>query len=394
MPIFGGGNQSGTVGTHIRDAVGRFHRLSIAVSYVQFSGWELLKPIIGGKARQVRLLCTDQFGVTDPAAVRAMQAAGVVVHVYTGAGVYHPKIYVAEFEGAPPRWILGSANLSRSALETGVEAIYSSEDSDEQALGWFNNIFSQRSSAFDEQRLAALEAAYAARIIGNLTTIRAQPVPRSNAPEDPTAADVIASAFGALPDIVVPLNADKAGNNVRTLRRIDQVLNDSAQLKGKALSEFKLLGLASGGGYSAVARAAKGRSIEEIAKLWLGWLKHASPAEITAANPSGRLARAVIAFDTFWSFPKQVRDYFLAHCESPAADVRPELQVIELLANTGRRLASLTLDDVSTLANLLSARSELSPRVREVVRDYLENKGTRGWNEPDRKIVLEAWRSA
>lgn len=68
--------------------------------------------------------------------------------------------------------------------------------------------------------------------------------------------------------------------------------------------------------------------------------------------------------------------------------------MIELLANTGRSMATLTLNEIDTLAQLLEATEQLSPRVREVILDYLGNKGTRGWREPDRKLILEAWRDA
>lgn len=390
---FGGGQANSILGL-VRNSINGFERLAIAVSYVQFSGWELLRPLLSGKFGAVRLLCTDQFGTTDPAAIRAFQKAGTIVHVYTGGRIYHPKMYVASFADKPDQWVLGSANLSGSALQKGVEAAFTAEDAQGEALAWFENIFENQSEPFDEARLLTLESAFSARIKGNLAMARAKPVPVAAVSSDPIAAETVEAAFGALPDIVVPLNADKAGNNVRTLRRMKEILDDPNQLKGKAFSEFKLIGLARDGGYTPVGQQAQGKSIEAIAQTWMQWLKHAGQAEVAAANPSGRLARGVVAFDTFWAFPKDVRDYFLANATKPTAATRRSLQVIELLANTGRRMPTLTLADVSTLSQLLTATSQLSPRVQGVVRDYLANKGTRGWSEPDRKILLEAWRDA
>lgn len=392
--IFGGSGQAGSILKLVRTNITGFDRLAIAISYIQFSGWELLKPLIATKAGQVRLLCTDQFGITDPAAVRAMQKAGAAVHAYTGPGVYHPKIYVASFAAKPDRWVLGSANISRSALELGIEANFSADDVEGAALAWFDTLFALQSQPFNDARLQALEAAFSARIKGNLAAVRARPMVPIAVRRDMAAAETIEAAFGVLPDIVVPLNADKAGNNVRTLRRIKEVLDDPDQLEGKVLSELKLIGLARDGGYTEAGRDARGKSLGGVATVWMGWLKHATPSEIAAANPSGRLARGVIAFNTFWSFPPKIRDYFLANATNPDADTRPLLQVIELLANTGRPISTLTLNDVGTLAQMLDATEQLSPRVRSVVLDYLQNKGTRGWREPDRKLILEAWRDA
>jgi HKD family nuclease len=391
---FGGTAQPKHIFKLIRDNIAGFDRLAIAVSYVQVSGWELLRPLIGAKANQVRLLCTDQFGITDPAAIRALQKAGVQVHAYDGKGVYHPKIYIASFANKSDRWVLGSPNLSRSALESGVEAAFTADDAQGQALAWFDDLFANKSHVFDAAKLQELEAAFAARIKGNLATARARPVAAAAVHRDPVAAEAIEAAFGALPNVVVPLNADKAGNNVRTLRRIKEVLDDPTQLKGKAFSEFKLIGLARDGGYTPTGIQAQGKSLAEIANIWMRWLKHATPVEIQAANPSGRLAQGAIAFETFWSFPQDVRDFFLANSTKPNNQTRPSLQVIELLANTGRRMPTLTMADVSTLSKLLGATEQLSPRIRTIIRDYLDNKGTRGWREPDRELILEAWRAA
>lgn len=394
MTLTFGGVQPSSIQGLIHENVLGFQRLAIAVSYVQLSGWELLKPLFAGKFSEVRLLCTDQFGITDAAAVRALQKAGVVVHAYTGDRVFHPKVYIASFHGKPDRWVMGSANLSGSALQTGVEAAFSEDDINGNAIAWFDQLFANGSQPFDDLRLKALERANVARIKGNLATAQAKQIPDAAVPNDPIAAETIEAVFGALPDIVVPLNADKAGNNVRTFRRIKEILDNPAQLTGKAFSELKLIGLARDGGYTVIGQQAQGRSIPEIAKIWMKWLKAAPSDEIAAANPSGRLARAAIAFETFWSFPEDVRNFFLANATHPTLATRRSLQVIELLANAGRAMPNLTLADVSTLSQLLAATAQLSPRVRAIVGDYLDNKGTRGWSEPDRKIILEAWRDA
>ncbi|MES2754610.1 MAG: hypothetical protein V4659_08095 [Pseudomonadota bacterium] len=353
----------------------------------------MLRPLIAGREAQVRVLCTDQFGITDPAAIRAMQQAGVAVRAFTGPGVYHPKVWIASRPGGPARWLAGSANLSESALRHGVEAVMTGEDGDGAALAWFDGLYAMHGAPFDAARLTTLEAAFAARMRSSVRAAATEQTAGLPGSEH-SAAEAVEAAFASLPDIVVPLNADKAGNNVRTLRRIREILNDSRQLEGKALSEFKLIGLASGGGFSAVGRQARNQPEAVIARIWMTWLKAASPAEVAGANPSGRLAQARVAFDTFWAFPTEIRDFFLTHATRPENEIRPQLQTIELLANTGRRLPNLTMRDVRRLSGLLQATATLPPRVRDVVRDYLENKGTRGWSEPDRVLILEAWRDA
>lgn len=394
MALTFGGGAAGTVLQAVSDSITGFETLSIAVSYVQLSGWELLRPLIGAKANQVRLICTDQMGITDPAAVRAMQTAGLTVHAYTGTKVYHPKVFITSRAGQPTRWILGSANLSQSALQSGVEAVFASQDDNGEAAAWFEALFAQQSTPFDNTRLAALELAFAARLKGSLAAAQARPLTVPTIKQDPGSAEAVEAAFASLPDIVVPLNADKAGNNVRTLRRIKEILDDATQLEGKALSEFKLIGLARDGGYTPVGQSARNMTPSQIAERWMSWLKHATPQDIAAANPSGRLAQARLAFDTFWTFPAAVRTYFLQNSTSPARNIRPHLQTIELLANTGKRIPELTVRDVATLSKLLAATGQLQPRVRVAVRDYLENKGTRGWNEPDRELILRAWHAA
>lgn len=389
-----GGKENGTILQTISQNAEGFDRLSMAVSYVQLSGWEMIAPLLEGKYDRVRLICTDQMGITDPLAVKAMTNVGVTVHAYNGKRTYHPKLIIIERNDEPSSLIVGSANLSRSALDTSVEAAFTTTDDSGEALAWFEDIFANQSEAFDEARLKALEVSHAARLKGALAAAKADPSFAVEAETSVAAGETIEASFASLPNIVVPLNADKAGNNVRTLRRIKELLDDPAHLEGKALSEFKLIGLAQDGGLSAIGNDANGRDLSGIAAVWMNWLKHATADEVNLANPSGRLLQARVAFETFWSFPEEVRDYFLDHAENPTHEIRPHLQTIELLANTGKRMPGLTVNDVKTLSQMLAATSQLSPRVERIVRDYLGNKGTRGWREPDRALILRAWQQA
>ena len=115
-----GGFKEGAVFETLKEFLAEFERLDIAVSYLQRSGWELLKPLLEGKLSEVRILCTDQLGISDPAAIRDMLASGVQVRAYGGNAVFHPKVYLISNTDKPDAWLLGSANLSRSALKTAV----------------------------------------------------------------------------------------------------------------------------------------------------------------------------------------------------------------------------------------------------------------------------------
>lgn len=52
----------------------------------------------------------------------------------------------------------------------------------------------------------------------------------------------------------------------------------------------------------------------------------------------------------------------------------------------------LSLDDFKTLAPLLLEAERIPVSVRGQVVDYLENKGTRTWEYPDRRLILLAWK--
>lgn len=370
--------------------------VSIAVSYIQSSGWRLLSPMLKSIEKETRILCTDQLGITDPNAVRQIQTAGVGIHCYVASNVYHPKVFIAHREGAPDKFVLGSANLSQSALKASVEAVIAGEDDDGYLVAWFDAMFDdkKRSTSFDEKRLARLELWSAARLKSRLTFQRSASKKTKPNNVDVAATDTIEKAFATLPRRLVTLNADKAANNVRTFRQMKKVLDGTVALKGKAFSELKLIGMAANGGFTPLGKSIQNSSIEKIANKWMNWLKHASEQEINSISPSGQLAQTRTAFATFWRFPKKITAYFLENCESPSKEERPVLQTIELLANTGKSFPGLTVEDVKTLSTIVTETSQLETFQRAIIRDYLKNKGTRGWRLSDRKTILEAWKNA
>src|SRR6266852_7000249 len=95
----------------MRELVEGAETLSVAVSYLQVGGWELLrKHVQGPSLPKMRILCTDQFGITQPAAVERALKSRVQIRNFAGNFTYHPKMFLAHnSNGRPTRFLLGSA---------------------------------------------------------------------------------------------------------------------------------------------------------------------------------------------------------------------------------------------------------------------------------------------
>jgi len=96
----------------------------IAVAYVRNSG---VNPIVGNieqvikRGGKVKLLTSNQMGITEPEAIESLLDIGVEVKVFNNPNkTFHPKAYI--FIGTKKsEYIIGSSNLSRSALIDGIE---------------------------------------------------------------------------------------------------------------------------------------------------------------------------------------------------------------------------------------------------------------------------------
>ena len=116
--------------------------VDIAVAFVMPSGVELLQSSIAealGRGGHVRLLTGDYLDATDPVALLQLLdldpgAGSIVRRVYqtlegTGkrrglATAFHPKAYIFQHRDGSGTAFVGSSNLSRSALQDGVEWNY------------------------------------------------------------------------------------------------------------------------------------------------------------------------------------------------------------------------------------------------------------------------------
>lgn len=96
----------------------------IAVAYIRNSG---LNPIISDleiilkKGGKVKILTSSQMGITEKDAIESLLDIGAEIKIFVNPNrTFHPKAYI--FQGATiSECIIGSSNLSRSALFDGVE---------------------------------------------------------------------------------------------------------------------------------------------------------------------------------------------------------------------------------------------------------------------------------
>jgi hypothetical protein len=155
---------------------------------------------------------------------------------------------------------------------------------------------------------------------------------------------------------------------------------------------MKLLGFANRSTLTALgAAAAATRTLEELARLWCGWIQRTADSELAAINRKLIVAKRV--FTQFWKLQEEVQVHFLAHAIRPTDSERPLLQMIELLCNASDVVQELSLRDIESLVPLLRHPERLPEFVRNAVLDYQDNKGTRGWDFPDRRIVPAAWKA-
>src|SRR5690554_6100259 len=125
---------------HLCALIHEADEIELAVAFVKSTGLRLLMPDLldaldrqeGLSSAVVRIITSDYLGVTDPEALRLLmllQEQGAEVKVYEAAGSsFHMKAYLfAGGSSASQRWgraFIGSSNISRQALQHGLEWNY------------------------------------------------------------------------------------------------------------------------------------------------------------------------------------------------------------------------------------------------------------------------------
>lgn len=104
--------------------------IDLAVSFVRLSGVRLLLPLLKQADQRgvpIRLICGSYLQITEPAALRMLRAElseRVEMRLYTDPSrSFHPKCWIFH-ESDLDHVLIGSSNVSRSALTSGIEWNY------------------------------------------------------------------------------------------------------------------------------------------------------------------------------------------------------------------------------------------------------------------------------
>ncbi len=100
--------------------------VDLAVAFAMESGVQLVEPWFRdllARGGRLRVVVGDYMDVTEPAALwRLADLEGADLRVFeTGTGSFHPKAWLFRATSRQGAAIIGSSNLSRTALTTGVE---------------------------------------------------------------------------------------------------------------------------------------------------------------------------------------------------------------------------------------------------------------------------------
>lgn len=138
---------------HLCAAIHQAHTIKMAVAFIKTTGLRLLLPDLleslqRNENAQVRILTSDYLDVTDPEALRLLMLLaeqGALVRVFQSSGSsFHLKAYL--FSGQDwGRAFIGSSNISRQALQQGLEwnyrINYPGDDGYLEACGRFDQLF-------------------------------------------------------------------------------------------------------------------------------------------------------------------------------------------------------------------------------------------------------------
>ncbi len=373
-------------------------RIDIAVSYLQMSGWHLLQSYFRNlRSENVRILTTDQLGITQPAVLSDAITRGIIVKSYSGGSLYHPKVFLAYGpNGRPMRAIVGSANVSGSGFETGIEAGIEIRNAAllRKLQKWFDHLFRDRlakyvDSEFVREYEVKWKAASAARARLHRTSKKFYKRDKTSKEYTNEDVDVLDDVFSTIKLPVGTLGFDHAGNNIRNLSRAINVLSRFPRVNDKERSELHLLGFLNGTDLTSLGKKGQGaRTEKEIARYWCNWIHDTGDALLEQRNP--RLVSFRRAASQFWNLKPDVRRFFLTKIKS--ASGRPLLQTIELLCNGSDLVRTFSPDDFKSLTPTVLNGKGLPEYIRLALADYHGNKGSRSWTSNDREVVLKAFR--
>jgi len=136
----------------ISNGIERAREIYILSSFIMESGVSILIPFLKGaieRGASIKCLTGDYLYITQPTGIAKLLelGKGIEIRLWKSEGVsFHPKSYMFQFNDDEGLLIVGSSNLSRSALQHGVEWNLSLEVDNQQeilieAIDQFNKLF-------------------------------------------------------------------------------------------------------------------------------------------------------------------------------------------------------------------------------------------------------------
>lgn len=132
------------IGEHIDTATS----VDLAVAFAMDSGVALLEPWLRellDRGGRLRIIVGDYLDTTDPAALRRLlDLEGAEIFIFETRGLsFHPKAWLFRAAEASGMAVVGSSNLSRSALEDGVEWNLHTEAATDQVTTAFEELLAR-----------------------------------------------------------------------------------------------------------------------------------------------------------------------------------------------------------------------------------------------------------
>ena len=144
-------NEEYSISDEINTQIKTAEHIDIAVSFIFNSGLNLIYESLANKSikSQIRVLTTAYTGSTEMEALHnlfRLENSSVKMELKTDSGRFHSKGYIFHRPGGKGTLLIGSANLSKSALTTGIECMVriselDSPDLYSQAVMDFNKLW-------------------------------------------------------------------------------------------------------------------------------------------------------------------------------------------------------------------------------------------------------------
>ncbi len=126
---------------HLLPQIDQASQVDVAVSFIMESGIRLLRPHLQDlldRQGSLRLVTGDYLDVTDPDALRRLLDLEGKTSLFVfeaGTTAFHPKSWIFHMDDGSGVALVGSSNLSETALRTGIEWNYRTYTSNQQG-GW------------------------------------------------------------------------------------------------------------------------------------------------------------------------------------------------------------------------------------------------------------------